>query len=225
MTSFPESIKTFRVVENLPGVAFDETDHKTIYAEDMEDIHAEVVAIEQTLGVNVQGDAETLADRLESLGGGGGGSGLIGEAISDGYAEHLTITGLDLSTDKNYIFEFGVRCESTTTIIELAGTSLISPGIVGLRVSGGSIDPQTGIPFISHPSIGPAVGTGHLGRTENGSTGLNLEYAVGASRIYRLGGMDSGWYSGGQNLTSIKIKPNGSAVLAAGSYLRVYRRV
>lgn len=44
MAEFPATIPTFRALENLPHVKYDEKQKKTIFAEDMTKIHEELRA-------------------------------------------------------------------------------------------------------------------------------------------------------------------------------------
>ncbi len=66
MADYPSAIFTPRVVENVPGQTFDPTKTTRIYAEDENLPNDEIVAIESTLGVNVQGDYDTLVERLDA---------------------------------------------------------------------------------------------------------------------------------------------------------------
>lgn len=67
MALFPASIFNPRTMENRPGAVYDEEKTKVIFAEDFNFGHEEIVAIEDTLGVNPQGDFDTVGDRLDSI--------------------------------------------------------------------------------------------------------------------------------------------------------------
>lgn len=67
MANYPDSIVEFREVENLPGLVFDASDKKTLFAEDVKKLDDEVVAIEQALGVEISGTFDTLAERLDAI--------------------------------------------------------------------------------------------------------------------------------------------------------------
>lgn len=67
MTTYPGAIDEFRETQNLPGITYDSEDTTTVYAEDTNDHSDAIVAIETTLGVEPQGDSDTVADRLASL--------------------------------------------------------------------------------------------------------------------------------------------------------------
>lgn len=69
MSTYPGEIDEFRNTENLPGVEYNAADTKTVYAEDTNNHSSAIVAIESTLGVDPAGDFETVADRLDSMGG------------------------------------------------------------------------------------------------------------------------------------------------------------
>lgn len=56
MAVFPDEVFSIREIENLPGIIYDETNKKTLFAEDIQNISAEVSAIESYI-----------------IGGGGGG--------------------------------------------------------------------------------------------------------------------------------------------------------
>lgn len=70
MADFPNSIATPRVVENVDGVTYEAEQTTRLFAEDINNANAEIVAIEQTLGENPQGDYDTVAERLDDMGGG-----------------------------------------------------------------------------------------------------------------------------------------------------------
>lgn len=67
MVKYPNEIFEGRTVENLPGIEYNEDDKKTVYAEDINNANGEIQAIEQTLGKNVNGDSDTVADRLDEI--------------------------------------------------------------------------------------------------------------------------------------------------------------
>lgn len=94
MVKYPDEIFTGREIANLPGIEYKEEDKTTIFAEDVGGLNAEVQAIETTLGVNPQGDFETVADRLDA-GGGGGINNLDGGVANTDYG---TITNIDGGT-------------------------------------------------------------------------------------------------------------------------------
>lgn len=67
MADYPGSIYDPREVENLPTIAFDADETTTLFAEDTNGANAEIVAIEETVGVNPQGSYDTVAERLDDL--------------------------------------------------------------------------------------------------------------------------------------------------------------
>ena len=52
--TFPTTIYEQRPLENLPGLAYDGTNKKTLFAEDILNLGAEVRAIQQALGANLE---------------------------------------------------------------------------------------------------------------------------------------------------------------------------
>lgn len=67
MPSYPNTIKEFREIQNKSGVVYDQTKSTVMYAEDIQSIDEEIVAIEETLGTNPEGDHESVKDRLDSF--------------------------------------------------------------------------------------------------------------------------------------------------------------
>lgn len=67
MADYPASIYDPRTKENKSGVVFDAGQKTIIFAEDINEPTAEVVAIEETLGVNPQGSETTVSERIAAL--------------------------------------------------------------------------------------------------------------------------------------------------------------
>jgi len=67
MASFPSSIYSPRDKENKSGVVYDAAKKTVIFAEDIENDDAEIVAIETELGTNPKGSYSDIKTRLESL--------------------------------------------------------------------------------------------------------------------------------------------------------------
>lgn len=225
MSTYPDIIDDFREVENLPGIVYEETDTKTIFAEDTNNLADAVVAIETTLGTNPEGGFPTVADRLDTLGGGGGAWEFVGEDVASGSDNEIYIDGLDISTDEAYLVFFSVQNSSNTTQLELYGTSFITPSMWGQRYEPGGPTTQSGLYFISHQSLGPGVGSLLLQKTPNGAIAADLNYSIGSSRSYRMQGMFGNWTGTPDNLDKIRIKGDSSTNLNSGSRISVYRRI
>lgn len=67
MSNYPTSIDTFRTIDNIPGQTYDEEKTTTVYAEDLEQRSDAIIAIEETLGEEPQGDYDTVEQRLAAL--------------------------------------------------------------------------------------------------------------------------------------------------------------
>lgn len=67
MPNFPDSFFSPREVANREGVEYDVDKSKVFFAEDHNNLSAELVAVEGALGLNPEGDYTTVADRLESI--------------------------------------------------------------------------------------------------------------------------------------------------------------
>lgn len=120
MAIYPDNIFTGREVEDLPGINYNASDKTTIFAKDIGDLNGEVQAIEQTLGVNPQGEYDTVADRLAAGGGGGGGGRLVAEGLVTSGQNYIEATGLDLQTDKIYDIYYGINSTDEITRFQWA---------------------------------------------------------------------------------------------------------
>lgn len=67
MSLYPGAQDEFRVTQNLPGILYNAADTKTVFAEDTNNHSDAIVAIEETLGINPQGTADTVVDRLDDV--------------------------------------------------------------------------------------------------------------------------------------------------------------
>jgi len=67
MTVYPGAIDQFRVHNNLPGMNYDAEKADIIYAEDINKISDNIVAIETTLGINPQGAENDIATLITTL--------------------------------------------------------------------------------------------------------------------------------------------------------------
>lgn len=65
MADFPDAITTPRTVANRPGVVYDANDTKTLFAEDLNNANAEIVAIETELGENPKGTFDSIAAAVD----------------------------------------------------------------------------------------------------------------------------------------------------------------
>jgi hypothetical protein len=81
MPDFPSALYDPRTLVNIPGVTFDVAQTKRLYAEDLNSANDEIVAIETILGLNPEGAATTVSDRIQALEDAPGGGGVWG-AIS-----------------------------------------------------------------------------------------------------------------------------------------------
>lgn len=91
MTLYPGDIDEFRTVQNLPGILYNATDTKTVFAEDTNDHSSSIIAIQTVLGINPAADFDTVSDRIAAAGGGGVNN-LDGGVANTDYG---TITAID----------------------------------------------------------------------------------------------------------------------------------
>lgn len=93
MPQFPDALYTPRTVANRPGVSYDASKTKVFFAEDLNTPNAEIIAIEETLGLNPEGTAMTVGDRLNNI------EGDVADLTEDGGWRALAITPVRQSTD------------------------------------------------------------------------------------------------------------------------------
>lgn len=67
--AFPDDIYEQRSLENLPGLEYDPLNKKTLFAEDILALGAEVNAIEETMGIGIVPEGETLGSILDAQNG------------------------------------------------------------------------------------------------------------------------------------------------------------
>lgn len=82
MASYPDETFPFRLIENVPGVEYDPDNKKRLFAEDIQSLANEIAAIEETLGLNINGDYDTLNERIADLHTGGSTTTTILETVS-----------------------------------------------------------------------------------------------------------------------------------------------
>ena len=67
MSDYPTSIDTPKVFENLPGIVNDPADKKTIFAEDLNALGDDIVAVQTVLGTSPQGAYASVKARLTAI--------------------------------------------------------------------------------------------------------------------------------------------------------------
>jgi hypothetical protein len=109
MATFPGAIATFRTMVNRVGVLYDALKTKVIYAEDLNNLADEVVAIENALGAN------------------------LGNIGLNGWQAIATIPTLQSSDDPNFVLRFGADMTAILAIgqkIKLTQNSAVKYFIV-----------------------------------------------------------------------------------------------
>lgn len=67
--TYPSDIYEQRPLENLPGLEYDPLNKKTLFAEDIANIGHELTAIEETMGIGIVPEGETLGSILDAQNG------------------------------------------------------------------------------------------------------------------------------------------------------------
>jgi len=67
MSNYPTAHDTFRTVENLPQMVYDASNTKTLYAEDLQNLFAMILATQTELGLDPAGASATVEARLDTI--------------------------------------------------------------------------------------------------------------------------------------------------------------
>lgn len=65
--AYPDDFTSFREIENLPGIVYDPDNRRCFYVEDLLAAYDAIKRLEQVLGLQPQGEYETVAERLAAL--------------------------------------------------------------------------------------------------------------------------------------------------------------
>lgn len=197
MPNFPGSIYDPRTKENKPGTIYNPSNTTEAYAEDVVLLDDEVVAIEETLGENPQGDFDTVVDRLDDVD-----SELAGKQASLGFTPENVAnkdTNVALGTDntkypsqgavKSYVDSGlatkqaslgftpeNVANKDTNVALGTDNTKYPSQGAVKSYVDTGLATKQASLGFTPED-------VANKGTTMSGNTGSNIIYLT-AKAIY-----------------------------------------
>lgn len=64
--AYPDNFSDFREIENLPGIVYDADNKRCFYVEDLVAAWVAIQLIEQTLGLQPQGEFDTVGERLDA---------------------------------------------------------------------------------------------------------------------------------------------------------------
>lgn len=109
--TYPSDIYEQRPLENLPGLEYDPLNKKTLFAEDILALGAEVNAIEETMGIGIVPEGETLGSILDAQNG----------RLNDVEAQAAN-TANDLNTLDETLGELTVKTTEWYTGEEVIGT-------------------------------------------------------------------------------------------------------
>lgn len=186
MAQFPAQVATFRQIENLPGMEYDETDKRTLFAEDIAALRDEIVAL-QNYALSLKSDLTTQQNKQEYK---------VGDiflsfnstdpATVKGYGtwalrgQGRTLVGVDTGdTDFNTVKKTGGAKTHTLTLSQL-------PNVTGSLSMHGAENATTiyyanGVFYNagSSPRYGN-VGVGYTGAASIGTVGFSLGGGGGA---------------------------------------------
>ena len=147
MATFPTAVFAPRTTENLPGVSYDPTQTKEVYAEDYSLPAAEIAAIETILGTNPQGVYATVKAWLTAL------AGAVSNAVTTDQTVGQTIGATGARLTKLWATDITV----TNTIAGTTSGNLVSGGALGTP-SSGTATHITGLPAAA--VLAGTLGTG-----------------------------------------------------------------
>jgi hypothetical protein len=67
MSNYPTALDTFRTIENLPQIVYDASNTKTLFAEDLQNLFAMILATQTELGLDPAGASATVEARLDAI--------------------------------------------------------------------------------------------------------------------------------------------------------------
>lgn len=65
--AYPDSFDGLRMVANRPGIVYDPNKQTTLYANDLQNLQANINRTQETLGLNPEGSKMSVAERLEDM--------------------------------------------------------------------------------------------------------------------------------------------------------------
>ena len=101
MSDYPDSVYTPRTIANREGVVYDSSKTKVFYAEDLNNSNAEIVAVQEILGLNPEGTFTSVVDRLDDID-----DQLDDLAVTDGWKPSSVQPTLIDSDDPNFTLRF-----------------------------------------------------------------------------------------------------------------------
>lgn len=174
--TYPSDIYEQRPLENLPGLEYDPLNKKTLFAEDILALGAEVNAIEETMGIGIVPEGETLGSILDAQNG----------RLNDVEAQAGN-TANDLNTLDETLGELTVKTTEWYTGEEAIGTWIDNRTLYRKIIDTGSLPNNT------NKSV--AHGISNLRRVVNlhgyafrssSSTTIGLPFAGAAEAIVQL---------------------------------------
>lgn len=67
MSQYPDNISSFRIIQNLPQQTYDADKKTTIFAEDLQNLQTELIAVEEIIGTEPVGIGETIKSVLADI--------------------------------------------------------------------------------------------------------------------------------------------------------------
>ena len=229
MSNYPGTTDSFRTIENIPGQTYDVDKTTTVYAEDIQALGDAIVAIEETLGTNVEGNADDVDQRIgeieigvykeitrQTLG-------VKGDTIICSGLDNYKFIRVEINTVAidgvlNCYIEFnsntGAKYRSTYQVSASPATATDSGGVANIPVE--SSTTEVGMPSrttIEFANI--TTGTYILGRLTN----THVSNSSGATTW-----LESYWryVHDGTLIDTIAIINSGAGNFAAGSEMVVY---
>lgn len=136
--TYPSDIYEQRPLENLPGLEYDPLNKKTLFAEDIANIGHELTAIEETMGIGIVPEGETLGSILDAQNG----------RLNDVEAQAAN-TANDLNTLDETLGELTVKTTEWYTGEEVIGKWIDNRTLYRKIINTGSL-PNNGDKDVAH---------------------------------------------------------------------------
>ena len=174
--TYPSDIYEQRPLENLPGLEYEPLNKKTLYAEDIRALGAEVNAIEETMGIGIVPEGETLGSILDAQNG----------RLNDVEAQAAN-TANDLGTLDEALGELTVKTTEWYTGEEVIGKWIDNRTLYRKIINTGSL-PNNTAKNVAHgiSNLRRAVKLYGYAFRSSGSTTLPLPYASTAQGMVQL---------------------------------------
>jgi hypothetical protein len=217
--AYPDTIYQQRELENLPGLTYQPTNKKTLFAEDMIGHGNEITNIENTLGRNPQGTYASVSDRLDNA---SSGPKLLFELIPSNNESQVDIAGIDILSGKTYILALSLQSTGANAKITFMGDYIMALLWNGILMRPAEVDYTSSLDFLNYTAFGMCNGEFIIKPWNDGAFTVDVNINYGGQRVLKTTGTQNGSKPWSDTLKSISITHNGAGWLLPGGFIRLY---